>query len=251
MELEATSGRRGAEPSTRSCVAWFLAGAITAAAGSRFAARAGVTDAEAFASLPGDGLIAHPMVEWTRGVTVAAPADEVWPWLVQAGYGRAGWYTPTWIDRLMEPTLFRTVIRDRPNDDVIHPDLQDLAVGDVVADGPDHAAFFRVVHLEPERALVYHSIRHPWRGHPVDASDPDAFAAVDERVRDGGTYLDFTWAFVLVPHGEASTRLLVRTRANYSPRMLAPLVPAAGLFDATYGVAMLRAIARRAESRGA
>jgi hypothetical protein len=47
------------------------------------------------------------------------------------------------------------------------------------------------------------------------------------------------------------TRLLVRTRANYAPRASALLITPLGLFDATYGVAMLRAIARRAEGPGA
>ena len=34
------------------------------------------------------------MLEWNRGITIAAPAEAIWPWLVQLGYGRAGWYTP-------------------------------------------------------------------------------------------------------------------------------------------------------------
>jgi hypothetical protein len=43
----------------------------------------GVSDAEEYGSLPGDDLIAHPMVEWTRGITVGTPAERVWPWLAQ------------------------------------------------------------------------------------------------------------------------------------------------------------------------
>jgi len=60
--------------------------------------RTGVSDEEALGSLPGDEFIAHPMVEWTRGVTVHAAPERVWPWLVQMGYGRGGWYTPEWVD---------------------------------------------------------------------------------------------------------------------------------------------------------
>lgn len=230
-------------------IKWFAGGMMTSAWLRRVSTRTGVRDEEAFAALPGDEEIAQPMVQWTRGVTVGASAEEIWPWLVQAGHGRAGWYTPEWVDQIMEPTLFRTRNVDRRADDRIYPELQHLAVGDVVADGPDHAAFFRVLEVQPARAVVYYSIRHPWRGHPVDPDDPEALRGVELRLLAGGVYLEFTWAFVLRNEGPDRARLLVRTRGNYAPRSLAPLVPVAGLFDATYGVAMLRAIARRAERR--
>jgi hypothetical protein len=229
-------------------IGWFTAGVAAAAGVRRLSTRTGVTDAEAFASLPGDDVIRQPRIQWTRGVTVAAPAAALWPWLVQCGYGRAGWYTPRWVDDIMEPALFRTHLTDRPVDDRLHPDLQHLRVGDIVADGPDHAAFFRVLEIQREQAIVYHSVRHPWRGHPVDPNDPEALRAVEEQLIARGLYLEFTWSFVLRPATSDRTRLLVRTRSTYAPKALAPLVPVAGLFDASYGVAMLRAIAQRAET---
>lgn len=229
-------------------IGWFTAGMVAAAGMRRLSTRTGVTDAEALASLPGDDVIRQPMVQWTRGVTVAASAAAVWPWLVQAGHGRAGWYTPRWVDDIMEPTVFRTRITNRPADDRLHPELQQLAVGDIVADGPDYAAYFRVLDMQPQQAIVYYSIRHPWRGHPVDPDDPDALRAVEQQLLARGAYLEFTWSFVLRPEARDRTRLLVRTRSNYAPKALAPLIPVSGLFDATYGVAMLRAIAGRAET---
>lgn len=229
-------------------IGWFTAGMAAAAGVRRVSIRTGVTDAEAFASLPGDEVIRQPMVQWTRGVTVAASSAAIWPWLVQAGHGRAGWYTSRWVDDIMEPTVFRTRIRDRPADDRLRPELQRLEVGDVVADGPEYAAYFRVLEVQPQKAIVYHSIRHPWRGHPVDPQDPEALRAVEQQLRARGVYLEFTWTFVIRPETHDATRLLVRTRSNYAPRTMTPLIPVAGLFDATYGVAMLRAIARRAET---
>jgi hypothetical protein len=53
---------------------------------------------------------------------------------------------------------------------------------------------------------------------------------------------------VLQPVGAERTRLLIRTRGNYAPWLLGPVMPALGLYDATYGIAQLRAIARRAEA---
>ena len=54
--------------------------------------RGDATDEEVFASLPGDDLIPHPMIETTHAITIRVPAAEIWPWLVQMGNYRAGWY---------------------------------------------------------------------------------------------------------------------------------------------------------------
>jgi hypothetical protein len=72
----------------------------------------------------------------------------------------------------------------------------------------------------------------------------------EQQLREAGTYFDFTWALVLNELPGQRARLLVRTRANYSPRAFRFLTLPLGLFDATYGVAQLRAIARRAEDTG-
>jgi hypothetical protein len=101
---------------------------------------------------------------------------------------------------------------------------------------------------DPQHALVYRSIRHPRRGSPIDITDPQSPQRAEKLLREAGTYIDFTWALVLMERPGQGTRLLVRTRANYAPRAMRLLALPFGLFDATYGVAMLRAIARRAES---
>jgi hypothetical protein len=95
--------------------------------------------------------------------------------------------------------------------------------------------------------VVYRSIRHPRRGSPIDITDPQAPQRAEQRLREAGTYFDLTWALILNEFAGQRTRLLVRTRANYSPRAFRFLTVPLGLFDATYGVAQLRAIARRAE----
>ncbi len=70
---------------------------------------------------------------------------------------------------------------------------------------------------------------------------------MERQLREAGSYLDFTWALVVTPLHDGRSRLLLRTRADYSPRSIRWLATPFGLFDATYGRAMLRAIARRAE----
>ena len=208
---------------------------------ARMARRSGATDAEFLGSLPGDEVLPHPMVEWTRAATIAAPADSVWPWLVQMGYHRAGWYTNERIDRL----VWRV---DNPNAEEILPQFQQLEVGDVVPDGPEHAAFFRVLTVDPPHALVYRSIRHLYRGHPVDATNPEALAQVEKNLLAGGTYIDFTWAFALRSGGNDTTRLIIRTRANAAPGWVVALLRAPlGLVDWFHVATMFRGIRRRAE----
>jgi hypothetical protein len=60
---------------------------------------AGSTQAERRQPLPGDELIDHPTVVTNHAATIPVPPDQVWPWLVQMGWHRGGWYTPRFIDR--------------------------------------------------------------------------------------------------------------------------------------------------------
>jgi hypothetical protein len=210
---------------------------------NRFSWRSGARDSEAFGSLPGDDIVPHPMLEWTRATTIHAAPDRIWPWLVQMGYGRGGWYTNERVDRLIWGVSARNANR-------VLPQFQRLEVGDIVADGPDYAAYFHVRHVHPERAIVYHSIRHPRTGHPVDPADRSAVEALERRLVDGGVYLVFSWAFILVPDAPESTRLIIRTRADYSPAAIGWLRIPLGYVDVFHAHTILRSIKRRAEATG-
>jgi hypothetical protein len=91
--------------------------------------RWGATDEEVRRVLPGDELdspYGYRRIS-TRAITIDAPADEIWPWLVQMGSGRAGFYTHEWVERL----LFITYA-DGHSATRIHPEWQELHVGDRV-----------------------------------------------------------------------------------------------------------------------
>ena len=140
------------------------------------------------------------------------------------GYHRAGWYTPRWVDRWIWHI-------DNPSSDTVVPELQALAVGDVVPDGEPGTAWYDVVALDPERHLVLHSTTH-----------------VPPSLR-GVMSVDWTWTFALEPV-EAGTRLRLRARASGSALALVAwhllVVPS----DFVMARAMLRGIAERA-GRGA
>src|SRR5215207_9314743 len=82
--------------------------------------------------LPGDELLANATAWTTHAITIGAPPAAVWPWPVQMGWGRAGWYTYRWVDRLLFPA-------NGPSADRILPEHQRLAIGDQVPDGPPEA----------------------------------------------------------------------------------------------------------------
>ena len=81
--------------------------------------RWGATEEEVRRSMPGDDLLRPGAPSTTRAITIDAPAEAVFPWLLQIGYGRGGWYSYDWIDNDGQPSVAR-----------IAPALQRLAVGD-------------------------------------------------------------------------------------------------------------------------
>jgi hypothetical protein len=92
----------------------------------------GATADEAAESLPGDERTPNPRVQSTRAVTIDAPPERVWPWLMQMGIGRGGFYTHDWVEQLM----FRaSYVEGRHSASRIHPELGSLTVGDAVPMG--------------------------------------------------------------------------------------------------------------------
>ena len=65
--------------------------------------RWGATDEEVARAMPGDDVVKHPTFDATRAVTIQARPEEIWPWLVQMGVKRAGWYSYDWLDNLGTP----------------------------------------------------------------------------------------------------------------------------------------------------
>lgn len=100
--------------------------------------------------LPGDDLVAADVV-MDRAFTVEASPAEVWPWLVQLGKGRAGWYLPRRVERLLPPG--RRAVRD------VVTQWQALHVGEVVPDYGGREACFEVSEVEAPHHLVYTSRR--------------------------------------------------------------------------------------------
>lgn len=186
----------------------------------------GSTPDERVMRLPGDDIITDPKVQTDHAVTIEAPPSSVWPWLVQMGWGRGGWYTARWVDRLLFPA-------NGPSANRIIPELQDIEVGTFIPDGPPETKCgLHVVELDPERTLVLRSNSHlpvGWR----------------ERAT-----LDWTWTFVLRPVDNGQrTRYHFRSRWVTDPWWFTAsgwlgIVPA----DFVMSQDMLRGVKKRAEN---
>ncbi|HEU4563080.1 MAG TPA: hypothetical protein VFS05_00470 [Gemmatimonadaceae bacterium] len=169
--------------------------------------------------LPGDEILPRVIGSLTHAVTIGRPRREVWPWLVQMGAGRAGWYSYDRIDNGRRHSAERIV-----------PELQRVEVGATIPWQPGAAEGFTVLRVEPERHLVLGALP-PEGGPPV-----------------------VTWAFVLEAPDPGHTRLIarVRARAGYRPPFGLPRWTVRTLVPWGHMVMQrkqLLGIARRAEAR--
>lgn len=146
-------------------------------------------------SLPGDELIAEEATQVTQAITIAAPPERIWPWLVQMGSGRGGWYSHDTLDNA-----------GRPSARVIVPELQHIEVGQVLPAAPDSHDGFTVLRIEQQHALVL------GRMHDIARAQAGDFFGELPR-----SYWRMTWAFVLLPLDDGHTRLLVRGRIAFRP----------------------------------
>jgi hypothetical protein len=174
------------------------------------------TSPEKNARLAGDELIPYPVGSVNHAITIRRPPGDVWPWLVQMGAGRAGWYSYDFVDNGGRASAERIV-----------PEYQKIAVGPVYPALPGARDVFVVAQYEPEKNLVL-----AWR-------------------LPNGTY-QTTWCLALEPLGKDQTRLIVRGRVagNYHPYGLPQWIALTVGRMAHFIMErkQLRGIARRAES---
>jgi hypothetical protein len=111
---------------------YLLAGAAAVSAAVGYLAwrprmlRWGATEEEAAGALPGDERTPHPRVQSTRAITIDAPPEKVWPWIVQMGIERAGFYSHDWVERLFGARY----VEGKHSANRIHPELVGRTVGE-------------------------------------------------------------------------------------------------------------------------
>ena len=185
--------------------------------------RWGATDEEVQRTYPGDEIVPEANSVQMRVVTVKATPAAIWPWLVQIGQGRAGFYSFDWLENLAGAKMKNAL--------GINPDWQHLQVGDIIAVEPGGKGF-KVYLLEPERALVL--------------GGREGEAGVLEVFTQGAPA--FSWAFILVPLDSERTRLISRWRGLVRPSLWIKFI---GIFSEPLDFLMTRrmllGIKKRAE----
>lgn len=144
--------------------------------------RWGATDAELSASFPGDELVPSPRLTYTRAISINAPPEDVYPWIVQLGAEKGGMYSYEWFETsILQCELI--------NADRIHDEWQNLKVGDPMkmCPGTSGPPPYEIAIIELNRAVVM--------GHKQD-----------------GAWVE-VWQFNFVPQEDGSTRLVIRSRS--------------------------------------
>lgn len=178
----------------------------------RFYRNWGTTKEECQMQIPGDRLIRQPADVTTEGIWIDAPPSAVWPWLVQMGWDRAGFYAFPGLE----------------NADRIYPEWQQLTAGDTVRIAPKSWSGRRdrfvlsVVEVLDQQAIVLRT--------------PD------------GSYWDAVCTFHLAPHWQHQCRLLVRTRIRLAHPGAIMITELVGAPRALAVRQILKSIKRRAEN---
>jgi len=189
--------------------------------------RWGASDDELESPFPGADLVPGGVRTATMAVTIDAPPSRVWPWLVQMGTDRGGWYSWDLLDN------FGCRSADR-----IHPEWQEVDLGDRFTGKPDGSESWQVAALEPERFLALR-MSLDLRGRQFDPAG-----------RRPRRYTDSTWGFLLTELPGRRTRLLVSGYWALRPRWLQHVVSVAVLEPAHWVMQLkqFRGLLRRAES---
>lgn len=129
--------------------------------------RWGTTEEEVRRPMPGDGLLRPGAPSTTRAITIDASPRDVFPWLLQIGYGRGGWYSYDWIDNDGKRSVDR-----------IDPALQSLTVGDRIQMLPGFGPSVREIETNH---------------HILSAGDADTWCLLVEATPEGRSRLVSRW----------------------------------------------------------
>jgi len=163
--------------------------------------RWGATDEEVAGLFPGADLIPGGVRSGTMAITIEAPPADVWAWLVQMGYDRAGWYSWDRLDNW-----------GRSSSERIHPEWQKLSIGDHLSAMPDNSVGWEVAALDPQHFLG------------LRASVDKQCRPFDPKGTRPSSYSDSLWAFQLKELPGNRTRLVVSGYWAVQPSWLRPIV---------------------------
>jgi hypothetical protein len=163
----------------------------------------GVQQEDLLLSYQGEGVIPNPKIDSMHAITIDAPPSRVWPWLVQLGQGKGGFYSYDFLENMSGLDIHTA--------NQIVPEWQELKVGDRVMLGKGIG--IPVVVFEPEQAVVLHGDTR------TDTPATEGQEGVIPSLRPGG-YLATTWGLYLNETEDSRTRLVSRLLIDWNPSTL-------------------------------
>ncbi len=156
-------------------------------------ARLGASDAELTTVWPGDEFVPRPRSGFTQAITIHAPIETVWPWVVQIGQDKAGFYSYEFLENLVGCNIH--------NSAQVQPEWQSLARGDLLKLHP--AVGMDVTWVEPQHGFVTRTLMSA-TGTPLKEDEP--IPANATRI---------TWGFFVTPVNKDTCRFISRWRIDY------------------------------------
>ena len=194
---------------------------------------------------PGETRIHDPILDLRYEIVIGAKPEEIWPWIVQLGYHRGGWYIDTWWDRAVQEHFWPRVVPKaargsfKPPASMILPEYQSLSVGDIVPNGPPGSAFYEVIDLQTDHILLLYSTSHFKYAVPQ-------FVHKTRYAPRGG----FCWAFILEDLLDGRSKLISWWQAEIRPKNFLFIVkPFFKFVDGVHQSEILKGIKRRVEHK--
>jgi hypothetical protein len=192
---------------------------------------------------PGKELIKVPMLELYYEIEIQAEPGEIWPWIIQVGYHRGGWYIDTWWDKFEQTYFWPNVVPKeargtyKPASNVILPEYQNLQKGDIVPDGPPGSAYYEIVEIETNQLLLLYATTHFKYVAP-------RFIYKTKYAPNGA----FCWAFIIQEIGSKHSRLVSWWQAEGYPKLGFMIYkPLFSLIDRAHQKEILKGIKKRVE----
>ena len=167
--------------------------------------RWGTTEEEGSADLPGDELFPNPKLRMTWGITINTPIEEVWPWVVQMGQGRGGFYTYQFLENIVGCEIY--------NADRILPEHQHI---------PLEAGVSLARGMPPMSVVSYEEGHYYFLQACMDMNTMESFNPKGDSIPEKVTNLG--WGFYLQEISKNETRFLSRWLADYEPTLINKIV---------------------------
>ena len=193
---------------------------------------------------PVTNLIEDPILDLRYEITIEAKPKDIWPWIIQMGYHRGGWYIDTWWDKIIQEQFWPRIVPKeargsfKPPAFEILPEYQSIAIGDIIPDGPPGSAYYEVIDLQTEHFLILKSTSHFKYAAPK-------FVYKTKSAPRGV----FCWAFILADLTDGKTKVISWWQAEIHPRKFFFIIkPLFRLVDGVHQAEILKGLKIRVEN---